>query len=776
MLDHEHNDDVGSGPSAFKDPVCGMDVEADSPYQYVHAGQTYYFCNARCLERFKADTDKYLEPQEETEIHTEAGAIYTCPMHPEIEQVGPGICPKCGMALELKSALEGEADDTELKAMGRRLWISVGLTVPLLLVSMGPMLGNFLPSWLSGVGGNWIQLGLGTPVVLWGGWPFLVRGWNSVRTWNLNMYTLISMGTVTALVYSLFAVIFPGLFSASFRQPDGSLGLYFEAGAVIVTLVILGDVLEQRARQRTGGAIKALLGLQAKTARRIKADGKEEDVPVDQLAVGNQLRVRPGEKVPVDGVVLEGSSYVDESMVSGESDPVEKRAGSNVVGSTLNGQGTFVFKAEKVGRDTLLYHIVQMVADAQRSRAPIQHLADKAASIFVPAVVSCAVLSFVVWALWGPEPRLAHALFSAVSVLIIACPCALGLATPMSVMVGTGQGALAGVLVKNAESLELLGRVDTLVIDKTGTLTEGKPALVDVECVPGTDESELLAVMAALERGSEHPLAQAFIHAAEDRNLPRLEALGFQAISGQGVVAVVHGKETLLGNAALMSARTVDCAGLEAKADEWRSKSWTVVFAAMGGKAVGVLAVADPIKKTTAEALHELAKEGIQVIMLTGDNAATAKAVAKELGLERVEADVQPAQKAEMVRALLAQGRKVAMAGDGVNDAPALATAQVGIAMGTGTDVAIQSAGMTLVKGDLRGILKAIRLSRAVMKNIRQNLFFAVVYNSVGIPLAAGVLYPALGILLSPAFAAAAMSLSSVSVIGNALRLRGTKL
>jgi len=753
-----------------------MDVDADSPYQHIHAGQTYYFCNPRCLEKFRADPGSYLDPQGGAEAHVEAGAIYTCPMHPEIEQVGPGSCPKCGMALEPKSALEGEADNTELRSMERRLWICAALTVPLLVISMGPMLRHFLPSWLSGTVGDWMQLGLGTPVILWGGWPFLVRGWNSVRTWNLNMYTLVSMGTFTALVYSLVAVIFPGLFSASFRQPDGSLGLYFEAGAVIVTLVILGDVLEQRARQRTGGAIKALLGLQAKTARRIKADGGEEDVPVDQLAVGDRLRVRPGEKVPVDGVVQEGRSYLDESMVSGESDPIEKKAGSKVVGSTLNGQGTFVFKAEKVGRDTLLSQIVHMVADAQRSRAPIQRLADKAASIFVPAVVSCAALSFVIWALWGPEPRLAHALFSAVSVLIIACPCALGLATPMSVMVGTGQGALAGVLVKNAESLELLGRVDTLVIDKTGTLTEGKPALVAVECVAGTDESGLLSVMAALERGSEHPLAQALIHAADDRNLPRLEATGFQAISGQGVTAVVHGQETLLGNAALMSARKVDCAGLAAKADEWRAKGWTVVFAATGGKAAGLLAVADPIKKTTAEALHELAKEGIQVIMLTGDNAATARAVAKELGLERVEADVQPAQKADKVRALMAQGRKVAMAGDGVNDAPALAAAQVGIAMGTGTDVAIQSAGMTLVKGDLRGILKAIRLSRAVMINIRQNLFFAVVYNCVGIPLAAGALYPALGLVLSPAFAAAAMSLSSVSVIGNALRLRSVKL
>jgi Cu+-exporting ATPase len=590
------------------------------------------------------------------------------------------------------------------------------------------------------------------------------------------MYTLVSMGTVTALAYSLTAVIFPGLFSAAFRRPDGSLALYFEAGAVIVTLVILGDLLEQRARQRTGGAIKALLGLQAKTARRIKAGGEEEDVPLEDLAVGDRLRVRPGEKVPVDGVVLDGNSYVDESMVSGESNPVEKKAGAKVVGSTLNGQGSFLFKAEKVGRDTLLHHIIRMVADAQRSRAPIQRLADGAAAIFVPAVVFCAALSFGIWALWGPEPRLAHALFSAVSVLIIACPCALGLATPMSVMVGTGQGALAGVLVRNAESLELLGEVDTLVVDKTGTLTEGKPALVAVECVPGTDEMEVIAALSALERGSEHPLAQALIRAADERNLPRLEATNFRAIPGQGVAALIHGQETLVGNAALMSAHNVDSSGLKARADEWRAKGWTVVFAASGGKATAVLAVADPVKTTTAEALRELAKDGIRVIMLTGDNAATAKAVAMELGLGEVEADVQPAEKAGKVRALLAQGRKVAMAGDGVNDAPALAAARVGIAMGTGTDVAMQSAGITLVKGDLRGIVKAVRLSRAVMKNIRQNLFFAVVYNCVGIPLAAGVLYPSLGLVLSPAFAAAAMSLSSVSVIGNALRLRNVEL
>ena len=705
-----------------------------------------------------------------------AGQIYTCPMHPEVQQAGPGVCPKCGMTLELKSGLEGEADLAALAVMERRLWISGGLTLPLLVLAMGPMAGNWLPHWFMGPPGAWIEMGLGVPVILWGGWPFFARGWTSVRTWNLNMYTLVALGTGTALVYSLVAVLFPGLFPASFRQSDGSLGLYFEAGAVIVTLVILGDVLEQRARLRTGGAIKALLGLQAKTARRIKPDGGEEDVPLEAVAVGDRIRVRPGEKVPVDGLIEEGSSYVDESMVSGESEPVDKKAGAKVTGSTLNGKGTFVFKAEKIGQDTLLSQIVHMVADAQRSRAPIQRLADKASSIFVPAVVLCAALSFAIWALWGPEPRLAHALLSAVSVLIIACPCALGLATPMSVMVGTGQGALAGVLVKNAEALEVLGTVDTLVVDKTGTLTEGKPALVAMQPVAGMTEADLLVAMAALERGSEHPLAQAVVQAADERKLPRLEAAGFQAVPGQGVTAVVQGKEAILGNAAWMLARKVDTTALQAKADVWRAKGWTVVFAAIGGSLAGVMAVADPIKKTTVEALRELAKEGIQVIMLTGDNAATAQAVAKELGIEHVEADVMPAQKAEKVRALQAQGRKVAMAGDGINDAPALAAAEVGIAMGTGTDVAMQSAGVPLVKGDLRGILKAIRLSRAVMKNIRQNLFFALVYNAAGIPLAAGVFYAAFGALLSPAVAAAAMSLSSVSVIGNALRLKRAKL
>jgi len=773
MKDHEEY--VGHGNSMLKDPVCGMDVDANSPYHYVHEGQDFYFCNSRCEEKFKADPLRYLAPQEPAKQFSAPGAVYTCPMHPEIEQIGPGICPKCGMALEPKSALEGEADNTELKAMERRLWTSGALTLPLLVIAMGPMFGDIFPHRMMGAAGGWFQLCLGTPVILWGGWPFLVRGWNSVRTWNLNMYTLIALGTFTALTYSLAAVLFPDLFPSSFRQPDGSLDLYFEAGAVIVTLVILGDVLEQRARQRTGGAIKALLGLQAKTARRLAADGTEADVAIESVAVGDRLRVRPGEKIPVDGVVEQGSSYVDESMVTGEAEPVEKKAGSDVTGSTLNGQGTFLFRAERVGKDTLLSQIVQVVAEAQRSRAPIQRLTDKAAAIFVPAVVAVAVLSFLGWAWWGPEPRLAHALISAVTVLIIACPCALGLATPMSVMVGTGQGALAGVLIKNAESLEVLGKIDTLVVDKTGTLTEGKPRLLAIETAAGIQEGELLSAMAALERGSEHPLARAVIQAAEERGLPRLEVTEFLAHAGQGVSATVNGKKVALGNLAMLESLGIKPdSALDSGA--WRAKGCTVMYAVFDDRPAGLLAVADPIKKTTLEALQALAAEGIEVIMLTGDHTATAQAVAQELGLKRVEADVLPIQKAEVIRRLQAQGKKVAMAGDGVNDAPALAAADVGIAMGTGADVAMQSAGVTLVKGDLRGILKALRLSRAVMKNIRQNLFFAMAYNSAGIPIAAGVLYPAFGLLLSPAFAAAAMSLSSVSVIGNALRLRQVKL
>ena len=703
-------------------------------------------------------------------------SIYTCPMHPQVQKNEPGSCPICGMTLELKSALEGDADATALRAMERRLWISASLTAPLFIVAMGHVLGDALPHWLMGGTGAWIQLLLGTPVIVWGGAPFFARGWRSVRTWNLNMYTLIALGTGTSLSYSLAAVLAPGLFPASFRQADGSLGLYFEAGAVIVTLVILGEVLEQRARQQTGGAIKALLGLQAKTARKIFDGGREEDVPLEQVVVGDRLRVRPGEKIPVDGLIEEGGSYVDESMVSGEADPVEKKPGAKVTGSTMNGQGSFIFKAERVGRDTLLSQIVHMVADAQRSRAPIQRLADAVSAWFVPAVVVIAALSFVLWAWLGPEPRLAHALLSAVTVLIIACPCALGLATPMSVMVGTGQGALAGILIKNAEALEMLGKVDTLVVDKTGTLTEGKPRLVAVEPVAGKDEAGFLSALAALERGSEHPLAQAIVKAEAERNLPKMEAQEFHAHTGQGVAAKVAGTDWLLGNEALMAAQKVDVSALLARAAELRAKAWTVMLAAEGGRAAGLVAVADPIKASTPEALAALKAAGVNVVMLTGDDTATAAAVAKELGLEHFEAKVSPDQKAERVKALQAQGKIVAMAGDGVNDAPALAAAQVGIAMGTGTDVAMQSAGITLVKGDLRGIVKAVRLSKAVMRNIRQNLFWALAYNSAGVPVAAGALYPAFGLVLSPAWAAAAMSLSSISVIGNALRLKRVKL
>jgi Cu+-exporting ATPase len=767
--------DQNHGSAGFKDPVCGMDVDGGSPHRQVLDGQTYYFCSVRCMEKFKADPRHYLEPPKDEGFDPGDAGVYTCPMHPEVEQDGPGSCPKCGMALEPEGVLEGEADDRDLKAMERRFWISAGLTLPLLMIAMVTDMGGAF-SWLSGIFGAWVQLGLGSVVILGCGLPFFVRGWNSVRTWNLNMYTLISLGAGTAWAYSVAAVLAPGFFPAAFHQPDGSLGLYFEAGAVIVTLVVLGDVLEQRARRRTSGAIQALLGLQAKTARRLLPGGGEEDVDLRELAVGDSLRVRPGEKIPVDGVVVEGRSYVDEGMVTGEPEPVEKTAGCAVTGSTLNGHGSFVLRAERVGRDTLLSRIVRMVAEAQRSRAPIQRMADRASTFFVPAVVAAATLSFLAWSWFAPEPRLAHALISAVAVLIIACPCALGLATPMAVMVGTGRGALAGVLVKNAEALELLGKVDTLVVDKTGTLTEGKPALVAIETAPGVDEADLLAAMAALERGSEHPLALAVLQAAEQRGLPRWEASDFLAHAGQGVAATVAGRRALAGNAAFMEAQGVDAKGLAPTADAWRAKGWTVLFTALGGKPAGLLAVADPIKKTSAEALAALAREGIAVIMLSGDNAVTAAAVAGALGIKRFEADLMPAQKAEFIRGLQAQGRKVAMAGDGVNDAPALAAADVGIAMGSGTDIAMHSAGVTLVKGDLRGIVKAIRLSRAVMKNIRQNLFFAVVYNAAGIPLAAGVLYPAFGFLLSPAVAAAAMCLSSVSVIGNALRLRGLRL
>ncbi len=755
----------------FKDPVCGMDVETSSPHKHTHAGKLYYFCNPRCKEKFIAEPQRYLDPPAASPAD-KPEALYTCPMHPEIEQLGPGICPKCGMALEPKNAIEGETDDTELRTMQRRLGFSTMLTLPLFFIAMGHVWGDALPHVLMGRSGAWIQGALGTPVILWGGWPFFERAWVSLRTWNLNMYTLIGLGTGTAWIYSLIALLAPEVFPASFKQADGSLGLYFEAGAVIVTLVILGDVLEQRARRRTGGAIKALLGLQAKTARRLRLDGVEEDVAIENVAVGDRLRVRPGEKIPVDGVVEEGSSYVDESMVSGEPEPVQKVAGDKVVGATLNAHGSFIFKAEKIGRDTLLSQIVASVAEAQRSKAPIQRLADKASAFFVPLVMLAAALSFGAWALWGPEPRLAHALISAVTVLIIACPCALGLATPMSVMVGTGQGAMMGILIRDAQALELLGKVDTLVIDKTGTLTEGRPRLVAFEAQAGHDAAQLLALLASLERSSEHPLAHAIVRAAEDDHLPKLLAEGFHAHAGQGVTGKVDAKALALGNEGLMAAQGVAVTALESRVAELRAKAWTVMFVAVDAQLAGLVAVADPIKKTTPEALAALKAAGIQVLMLTGDATVTAQAVARELGLSRFYANMSPENKAQTIKMLRAEGCLVAMAGDGINDAPALAVAQVGIAMGTGTDVAMQSAGITLVKGDLRGIVKARRLSQAVMRNIKQNLFFALAYNTLGIPLAAGALYPVFGILLSPAFAAAAMSLSSVSVIANALRLK----
>jgi Cu+-exporting ATPase len=754
-----------------------MDVDPDSPLRHEHGGDTYLFCGPNCRKKFIADPEAYLSPKPAAApSEAELQAVYTCPMHPEIEQLGPGQCPKCGMALEPKHPSLEPEDDRELRAMQRRLWITAGLTAPLFLIAMGHLWGELLPHALMGTTGAWIQLALGAPVILWGGWPFFVRGWDSLRNRHLNMYTLIALGTGTALLYSAAAVLAPGIFPAGFRQADGSLGLYFEAGAVIVTLVILGDVLEQRARRGARGAIQALLGLQAKQARRLNADGSEEDVPFEQIHVGDRLRVRPGEKVPVDGVVESGESYVDESMVTGEPEPVHKQAGDPLTGATLNGQGSLLLQAQRVGRETLLSQIVAQVAQAQRSRAPIQRLADQASAWFVPLVVLASLLAFLAWALWGPEPRLAHALVAAVTVLIIACPCALGLATPMSVMVGTGQGALHGVLVKDAEALERFASIDTLAVDKTGTLTEGRPAVVAVETLDGMDEVRLLSLAAAVERHSEHPLALAVQRAARERGFVLQEADKFQAQPGLGVTALVDGERVLIGNATFLRAEGVDPGPLEARAEQQRQQARSVLLLAFQGRAAGLLSVADPIKPSAAQALAELRAAGIEVLMLSGDSPATAQAVGAALGLTHIQAGLLPTGKARVIRDLQAQGRKVAMAGDGINDAPALAAADVGIAMGTGADVALHSAGLTLLKGDLRGLLRARRLSQGVLRNIRQNLFLALAYNSAGIPLAAGALYPAFGLLLSPAFAAAAMSLSSVSVIGNALRLRRLKL
>ena len=780
--DHEPHRHVRAGAPArdegrVLDPVCGMKVDPKTAaHRLEHEGQEFFFCSAGCKAKFEADPVRYLahaEAQRAPAAPVPAGTIYTCPMHPQIRQVGPGSCPICGMALEPETVAADEGPNHELIDMSRRFWIGLVLAVPVFALEMGGHLfGHMLEPRLS----NWIQMALATPVVLWAGWPFFVRGWASLRSRHLNMFTLIAMGVGVAWIYSMAAVLAPGAFPPAFRDAGGAVPVYFEAAAVITVLVLLGQVLELRARERTSGAIKALLNLAPKTARRVGNDGTDEEVTLDLIQVGDRLRVRPGEKVPVDGEVLEGRVSIDESLVTGESMPVTKEAGAKVIAGSVNGAGSFVMRAEKVGADTLLSRIVQMVAEAQRSRAPIQRMADTVSGWFVPAVIAVALIAFAVWAVVGPEPRLVFALVAAVSVLIIACPCALGLATPMSIMVGVGRGAHAGVLIKNAEALERFEKIDTLVVDKTGTLTEGRPAVTAIAAASGFDETGLLRLAASLERGSEHPLADAILRAAAERNLTLSEAQDFQSPVGRGVIGVVDGRRVVLGGARLMREQGVDAGPLEGQAERLRQDGATAIFAAVDGRPAGVFAIADPVKATAPEAVRALRAEGVRLVMMTGDNRTTALAVARRLGIEEVEAEVLPEDKARVVQKLRAEGRSVAMAGDGVNDAPALAAAEVGIAMGAGADVAIESAGVTLLKGDLTGLVRARRLSQAVMRNIRQNLVFAFVYNAAGVPVAAGVLYPVFGLLLSPQIAAAAMALSSVSVITNALRLRATKL
>jgi heavy metal translocating P-type ATPase len=783
---HSHGSH-GAGPEQGRtvlDPVCGMKVDPRTArHRYELGGSPYYFCSAGCLEKFKANPDRYLNPpatdpavqQPAMGALPEAadGTIWTCPMHPQVRRNGPGQCPICGMALEPLEPTAEEGPNPELIDMARRFWVSLALSVPLLVLVMGTeLLGwELLPMPISA----WVQLALATPVVLWAGWPFFERMWASFNTRNLNMFTLIGMGVGVAYLYSLIATLAPQIFPASLRTMGGLVPVYFEAAAVITTLVLLGQVLELRARAATGKAIRAILGLAPKIARRV-ANGGEEDVPLSEVHVGDLLRVRPGEKIPVDGVVVEGRSAVDESMISGEPVPVEKTADDKVTGATVNGTGTLLMRAERVGKDTMLSQIVRMVAAAQRSRAPIQKLADKVSGWFVPSVVAVSLIAFVAWGLFGPAPPLSHAIVNAIAVLIIACPCALGLATPMSIMVGTGRGATAGVLIKNAEALELMEKIDTLVVDKTGTLTLGKPKLIAVETANGFDEVEVLRLAASLERGSEHPLAAAIVERAEERGIDPPASKDFESRTGKGVTGSVEGKRIALGNAALMGDVGVDSASLERQADEHRSKGQGVMFVGIDGKLAGLVVVADPVKDGAAEAIRALHREGIRIVMLTGDNRRTADAVAGQVGIDEVMAEVLPDQKQAKVEALRREGLRVAMAGDGINDAPALAAADVGIAMGTGTDVAMESAAITLVKGDLNGIVRARRLSHAVMRNIRQNLFFAFVFNAAGVPIAAGVLYPWFKILLSPIIAGAAMSLSSVTVIGNSLRLRGVRL
>lgn len=764
-------------PAIAIDPVCGMKVKIDGAKNTtVHEGQTYYFCSSKCLQKFTAEPVRYLKPEEAPEAPPVApGTIFTCPMHPEIRQVGPGSCPICGMALEPAEISLDDGPNEELLDMKRRLWIGGALAVPLVVLDMGGHLFDLhglLPHGLM----PWLMLALATPVVLWAGWPFFVRGWQSVQTGHLNMFTLIALGTGVAWAYSVVATIAPGLFPPGLRGADGAVPVYFEPAAVIVVLVLVGQVLELRARDATGGAIKALLGLAPRTALRVDTAGNDTEVAIDQIAVGDLLRVRPGEKVPVDGAIIEGAGSVDESSITGEPMPVSKSAGATVIGGTVNTSGTFVMKAELVGSDTMLSRIVKMVAEAQRSRAPIQRLADIVAGWFVPMVIAISVIAFAAWSIWGPAPALSYALVAAVSVLIIACPCALGLATPMSIMVGVGRGAAAGILIRNAEALERLEKVDTLVIDKTGTLTLGKPTLSTVQPLGNLPEAEILRLAASLERGSEHPIATAIVAGAQTRGVAMSSVEGFASPAGKGVSGTVDGRRLLLGNAVFLREAGVDVAAADAKANALREEGATVVLLAIDGKAEGLLSVSDPVKETTPEALRRLRDAGLHIVMLTGDNRRTAASVAARLGIDAIEAEVMPEDKARIVQRLKAEGRVVAMAGDGINDAPALAAADVGIAMGTGTDIAIESAGITLVKGDLLGIARAQHLSRATMANIRQNLFFAFIYNAAGVPIAAGVLYPVLGITLSPVVAAAAMALSSVSVIANALRLRRLKI
>jgi Cu+-exporting ATPase len=801
---------------SYVDPVCGMSTYDKNGFTpHVHEGETYYFCSDHCLTAFSKNPAAFIKtdttPKPVVEEHQQTGTLYTCPMHPEVEQDGPGSCPKCGMALEplvpvgsVKTeytcpmhpeivqdepgncpkcgmaleartiTLEEDEQNPEYDYMRNRFIFGAILTVPLVIIAMRDMLpgGHLLEQLASDRTLGWLELILATPVVLWAGWPFFVRGVQSVINRSLNMFTLIGLGVSVAYIYSLVAVLLPGLFPASMRGPDGSVAVYFEAAAVIVTLILLGQVMELRARSQTGAAIKALLGLAPKTARKIEADGTEKDIPLEHVQTGDVLRIRPGEKIPVDGEVIDGTSSVDESMISGEPIPVQKQAGDKVIGATVNTTGSLTMKAEKVGSDTMLAQIVQMVADAQRSRAPIQKLADLVAGYFVPVVIVIALLAFAIWFFFGPDPRLAYGLIAAVSVLIIACPCALGLATPMSIMVATGKGATMGVLFKNAETIETMRKVDTLVVDKTGTLTLGKPKLTGLVAAQGTDKNTLLKLAASLEKSSEHPLAAAIVSGADDKEISTVTVDEFDSVTGKGVRGIVDGVAVLLGNRKLMEDDGVNTDELAGKAEAMRKEGQTVMFVAAQGKLAGIVAVSDPIKESTPAAIKELHDEGLRVVMLTGDNQATAEAVAAKLDIDEVVAEVLPEEKAAAVKRFQDEGKVVAMAGDGINDAPALAQAQVGIAMGTGTDVAMESAGVTLVKGDLTGIVRARKLSRATMANIRQNLFFAFVYNSLGVPVAAGILYPAFGILLSPIIAAAAMSLSSVSVVSNALRLK----